>query len=198
MKIHNFDQRSDEWKSIRMGKFGGTDAQIVANNGTGLQTLIYKKVAELMTGKSEDEYTNLDMQRGVEQEEIARGMYELTTGREVKTVGYCENDEYSGCSPDGLVGDDGLVEIKCQKDSVFVKTMYTKKIDTKYVYQIQMQLYVTGREWCDFVAFNDNFKDLIIITVKRDEAIINKIKLGLEEGKKQIKQIMERVKNENN
>lgn len=189
MKIHNFDQRSPEWKQIRLGKFGSTDAQALSVNGKGLETLIYQKVAEKMTGQFEEGYTNSDMERGVEQEGLARASYEMQTGNMVTQVGYVELDEYTGCSPDGLVGDDGLVEIKCMRMAGYVRTKHTQKIDSGYVKQMQHQMFVTGRKWCDFVVFNENFSDVVIIRVDRDNKTIDKIKTGLEAAKAKIQEV---------
>lgn len=189
MIIHKCEQGSDEWHKLRLGKFGSTDAQSVQANGKGLETLCYKKIAEIETGQSEDNYTNADIERGNEQEDTARSMYELTTGQFVTQVGYVELDETTGGSPDGLVGEDGLIEIKCQKPSVYVKTRHTKKPDTKYMWQMQHLMYITDRKWCDFVVYNEHFQDLVIIRVKRDEKKIQKIKDGLVEAKKKLEEL---------
>jgi len=193
MKIHKIPQQTDEWFELKLGKLSSSDGQAIAANGAGLQTLIYKKVAEILSGTREDSYTNPDMERGNEQEELAVASYELQTGSTVQKVGFCELSDYVGASPDGLVGDDGLVEIKCPRNSNYVKLLYTKKIDTKYEWQMQAQMYVTDRKWVDFVVFNENFDDLIIIRVERDEKKIEKIRIGLESGVKQIKEIVEKV-----
>lgn len=193
MQIHNFEQHSPEWFSVRLGKMTASKAQAVGSNGKGLETLCYEKVAEILSGSSDDNYTNSDMERGNEQERLARASYEMETGNRVTEVGFCELDEYVGASPDGLVGDEGLVEFKCQKNAVYVKTLYSQKIDTKYVWQMQMQMLVTDRKWCDFVVFNENFTDLIIIRVERDEEKIEKLRIGIEEGKKKIKEIIGKV-----
>lgn len=194
MQIHNIDQGTEEWFKVRLGKLTASTAQAIASQGKGLETLCYQKAAEILSGTSEDSYTNPDIDRGNEQENLARSSYEMETGNIVKQIGFCELDEFIGASPDGLVGDDGLVEIKCQKNSVYVKTLYTKKIDTKYVWQMQMQMLITGRKWCDFVVFNENFKDLIIIRVDRDEKKIEKISAGLQTGKAKIQEILEGCK----
>ena len=153
-----------------------------------------KGQAEIISGKREDTYINPDMERGNEQEDLARSSYEMETGNSVKQVGFCEMNESVGASPDGLVGDDGLVEIKCPKAANFVKLLYTKKIETKYLWQMQMQMLVTDRKWVDFVAQHENFNDLIIIRVERDEAKILKIVDGLLKGAERMKEIFEGCK----
>lgn len=201
MKIHNFEQQSDEWFAIRLGKLTASKAQAIGAGikkngeiGAGLQTLCFEKVAEILSGTRQDTYVNPDMERGNAQEALARASYELTSGFDVKTVGFIEMDEMTGCSPDGLVGDDGMVEIKCPTNTNYVKLLYTKKIEPKYVAQMQMQMLVAERKWVDFVVFNENFGDPIIIRVERDEAYVSKLESGILAGKQRINEIVEGCK----
>lgn len=195
MKVYDtLVQGSDEWFAVRLGKLTASKAQAVASNGKGLETLCFEKVAEIISGTQEDKYTNADMERGNEQENLARSAYEMETGNPVKQVGFVELDERVGCSPDGFVGEDGLVEIKCHKGSQMVKLIFSEKIDTKYVWQMQFQMFVTGRQWVDYVGFNENFPNLKIIRVHRDEDAIAKIVEGIETGKARIEEILEGCK----
>lgn len=194
MKIYTDPQSSDAWFATRLGKLTASNAQTIQANGAGLDTYVYQKVAEILSGKMEEIYTNADMERGNELEDTARSSYEMETGAKVQQVGFCELDQYTGASPDGFVGEDGLVEIKCPRGANYVRVLHTKKIDPKYDWQIQMQLHVTGRKWCDYVVFHENFNDLIIIRVNRDEDKIKKIVAGLEAGVAKIKQILKELK----
>ena len=196
MKTYNkISQGSEEWLKLRLGKFTASQAQAIASAGKGLETLVFKKVAEILTNKAEEGYKNFDMERGHELEAMARGAYELETGNIVREVGFCELDKQIGCSPDGLVGDDGLMEIKCPCDKVFVEYLYSGKIDTGYMWQMQMQMYVTDRTWCDYVVFNDNFPNSIVITrVERDEGAVAKIKAGLATAKAMTDSILLKIK----
>ncbi len=195
MQIINCDQKTEEWQKIRLGKFGGTDAQAVATAGKGLETLCYQKVGEILTQRpAKEPYTNGDLERGNELEPIARQAYELQTGSKVIEVGYILKNEFVGVSPDGLVGDDGMIEIKCPSDAVFVRYLFNREIDPKYQWQMQHELLVAERKWVDFVVFNDNLNRLDITRVERDEFKIEKIRVGLEQGEAKIKQILERVK----
>lgn len=160
-----------------------SNAQAIGNKGKGLITYINVLMAEYYSSAEKEHYTNKDIERGNELESIARDMYELETGNEVKQVWFCELDEYTGCSPDWLVDDDWWVEIKCQSDPVHFSllTHWVDGIDTKYIWQIQMCLYVTGRKWWDFVSYNPNYKkSLIIHTISVDELITKKIAEWLE------------------
>lgn len=196
MKIYNeIEQGSTEWLELRLGKFTASDAQAIANNGKGLETLVYEKVAESITRKIKESYTNADIDRGNEFEPIARNNYELEKDVSVTEVAFVELNDSIGCSPDGFVGDDGLVEFKCKNDVNFVKYMLDKKIDPAHEWQMQMQMLVTGRQWCDYVVFNANFpKPIIIARVARDEGMIGKITQGLDAGIGTLKSTLEKLR----
>jgi predicted phage-related endonuclease len=194
MEIINCIQGSDEWFKERLGKLTASEAQAISANGAGLKTLVNKLVAERLTGKVENGYTNADMERGKELEDEARNAYELETGNTVTKVGFCKLDEDTGSSPDGLIGENGGLEIKCYKDSSFVDYMFTQKIDTGYEWQCQFNMFVTERDWWDFAVYNPNFKkSLIIKRINRDDQAIEKIKAGIETGKAMIKAMMEKL-----
>lgn len=187
MEIKNSIQGSDEWLEDRKGKLTASNAQAISANGKGLETYIYTLLAEKYSSNDE-KYINEDMERGNELEAMARKLYELEKGVEIKEVGFVELDDYIGASPDGFIDDDGLVEIKSPNDKNHFYAITTEKIETKYIWQMQMQMYVTGRKWCDFVSFNPNFeRELFIKRIDRDEKAIEKLKIGIETGKKLIK-----------
>jgi len=188
MQIKNNVQGSDEWLEDRKGKMTASNAQAIGANGKGLETYIYTMLAEKYSSGEEEKYTNEDMERGNELEAMARKLYELEKDVEIKEVGFVELDEFSGASPDGLIGAEGLVEIKSPNDKNHFYNISTGKVDTKYQWQMQMQMLVCERKWCDFVSFNPNFeKELLVIRVMRDEKKIEKLKEGMETGKQLIK-----------
>jgi len=192
--IYSVEQKSEEWLSLRLGKFTASDAQSIQSNGKGLETLCFEKVAEILTGKGKPSFTNEDIERGNEMEETAREIYEFQSGNSVVVIGFVESNEYVGCSPDGFVGDDGLVEIKCKNDVNFVRYMFDEKIDPAHYWQMQMQMLVTGRKWCDYVVFNENFAtNIIIVRVNREEADIKSIQNGLDCGIETVKKIINKV-----
>jgi hypothetical protein len=196
MKLYDkIEQGSPEWFALRLGKLTGSDAQSIATNGKGLETLVFEKVAERMTGKMKVQYTNEDMVRGNELEALARNTYELETGNIVKRIGFAELDENVGSSPDGLVGTDGMIEVKCKNDSLFAKYMYERKIESAHNLQIQMNLYILNREWCDYIIFNENFPKTTIITrINKNESDIAKIKAGIATGVSMINHILSKIK----
>ena len=150
LKIYTeIKQGSDEWFELRKGKMTASNATAIGTCGKGLDTYVLKKVAEVLSSGKRDTYTNKDLDRGNELEPIARSIYELETGDDVYEVGFIEKDKYSGCSPDGLVREDGGIEIKCVDDIHYLKILLSDKIESGYNWQIQMSLFISGRKWWD-------------------------------------------------
>ena len=192
MKIHNFEQRTDEWYAIRKGKMTASNAETIIANGKGLETYIYNLMAEYYSSAEKENYINADMQRGIDLEPEAKIEFQFYTGLDIKEVGCVELNEYILASPDGLIGDDGLIEIKCPNDSIYFKLLLNDNIKPEYIAQMQMQMYVTDRQYCYFVSYNPNFeKSLYIKKINRDEEMIDKLKKGLERGTQLIKEIKE-------
>ena len=189
MIIHNIEQGSDAWFEVRKLKLTASKATAISANGAGLKTLVNELILNMFIDK--ETYTNANMERGNELEPIARSKYEFEYGDEVLEVGFIEHTEHSGYSPDGLVGDDGLIEIKARNNAIHLELLRTKKIDTGTVWQMQMGMLVTGRRWCDFISYNPNFKNsMLVIRVERDETAISKIEKGILEGTRMIKELL--------
>jgi hypothetical protein len=146
------------------------------------QKYLYQLAGEQITGTREETYQNGAMLRGIEMEAEARKLYEMLHDVEVEQVGLCfQDDKMSfGASPDGLVGDDGLVEFKCPILSTIVEYALKGNLVSDYFQQLQGQLLVTGRKWVDAVAYYPNFPP-IIVRVERDEKLISALEkeLGL-------------------
>jgi len=123
----------------------------------------------------------------------------MEKGVTVEEVTFVKQDEFIGCSPDGLVGEDGLIEIKCPNNkNYFLIMLDPKNIDTKYLWQMQMQMLVTGRKWCDYMAYNPNFeKHFTIYRFEADPDKHEKLLEGFEIGKKAMKEIKKQVKTKN-
>ena len=195
MKIYkDLEQGSQEWFDVRCGKLTASKASTIQANGKGLETLCFIKASEIVTGKMEEGYSNSAMKRGVELEPEARNFYEIVTGNSVEQIGFAEIDDRTGASPDGAVGKDGLVEIKCPSNDTFLRYMYDQKVDMKYYYQMQMQMWVLNRKWCDYVIYNPDFKKrMFYVRIKRNDKDIQKIKDGVKTGKRIIKEILKKV-----
>ena len=192
MKIYNFEQRTEDWYNIRKGKMTASNAETIIANGKGLETYIYNLMAEYYSSAEKENYINADMQRGIDLDTEAKIEFQFYTGLDIKEVGCVELNEYILASPDGLIGDDGLIEIKCPNDSIYFKLLLSNNIKPEYIAQMQMQMYVTERQYCYFVSYNPNFeKSLYIKKINRDEEMIDKLKKGLERGTQLIKEIKE-------
>lgn len=181
MIIHtDIVQGAVSWKELRAGRVGGTSCAALLTNGkgsnglgVGAQSLIYRKAAEYITGPEEDSYTSPAMQRGTELEPIARHRYEEETFTTVTEVGYISAGEYLGVSPDGLIGEDGGLEIKCPGAEEFLRFFDTREMDKKYYIQVQWNLYISRRKWWDFAYFHPEFApiDLIVERFEPDAAM---------------------------
>lgn len=195
MIVHTMEQRSPEWYAIRKGRMTASEAQCISANGKGLETYVYKIVVSSITGREPDAFNgNRHTERGNELEPDARLSYELIRDVTIEQVGFVEEDEFVGCSPDGLVGTDGGVEIKCPDDVKFFKLLIgAEKPDEEYIWQCQMILLVTGREWIDLCFYNPNFtKSMIIVRIVKELWRQEKLILGIARGKKLIQELQEK------
>jgi putative phage-type endonuclease len=169
------EQRSEEWFKARLGKVTASRvADVLAKIKTGesasRRNYKIQLVSERLTGEKQETYINQAMQDGIDREFYARERYVQQHG-EVEEVGFIQHPTLeAGASPDGLVGDDGLIEIKCPLGTTHTETLMTQEVPSKYMPQIQFQLLVTGRKWCDFVSFNPMFPEHLQLFVKRVEA----------------------------
>lgn len=192
MQIHLCEQGSEQWHAVKKGKMSASHAQEIASAGAGLTSYIYELMAEVYSSAPRESYTNEDMDRGVQLEADARSLYELERGVKVDTVGFIEVSEHVGCSPDGLVGEDGLVEIKSHNDAKHLRLLVegADGIESKYIWQMQMQMMLTNRKWADYVAFNPNFREtLIIYRIEADPKAHEKLQAGLAKGEEMINNI---------
>ena len=188
MQIHNCEQKSDEWHVIRKGKMTASNATAIGNCGKGLETYTKEIVRKEISSKIDD-YSNKDFERGNELEPIARQMYELEKDVKVEQVGFIEHDEFTGCSPDGLVGEDGGIEIKCSDDKIYFDYLLEKEkaISSDYLWQCQMNLFITGRKWWDLIVYNPNFeKSMFVFRILPDLEKFKTLEKGLAVGREQI------------
>jgi len=170
------EQRTEEWFAARCGKVTASRvADIVAKTKTGYsasrENYLAQLVCERMTGKPAESYSNTAMQWGTDQEPYARSAYELAKDVLVQEVGFVvhPNIENAGASPDGLVGEFGLVEIKCPNTATHIQTLLDQKVPDKYNIQMQWQMACTGRQWCDFASFDPRMEEGLQLFIKRVE-----------------------------
>lgn len=177
------EQGSDEWKAARLGRLtasriaDATDLLKSGKPGAKRVTYVGELIAERLTGAAVERFQNSLMRHGTEQEPEARALYEFFHGVTVEPVGFVEHPSIAmaGASPDGLVGDDGLIEIKCPATSTHVDTLLAQAIPEEYVKQIDWQMACTGRRWTDFVSYDPRLPPHMAMFVcrrERDEAAI--------------------------
>lgn len=175
-------QGTSEWFEARMGKVTASRvADIIAKTKSGYSTSRENYCVELalerITGKRSESFSNAAMAWGTETEPLARAEYEAMTGAIVDEVGMVPHPSIAmtGASPDGLIDDDGLIEIKCPQSATHAKTLLSQKPDSKYITQMMWQMSCTGRKYCDFVSFDPRFPEhlqLCVIRVDRNDDAI--------------------------
>lgn len=194
--IYNFNQGSDEWFAIRRGKMTGSHAQAIATAGKGLDTYTSEIAAELFTGKGKKQYKNSAMQNGNDTEDLVRTAYEMYSGNSVYQVGFAQYNDYVGCSPDGLVGNDGGIEIKSRdSDENSYSTTHLnlllgeEEFESKYVWQCYMNMLVFDRQWWDLMSYDPSFKgkSLYVVRLYRDKNKDAKLLNGFVVGEQSIK-----------
>lgn len=200
------DQRTPEWLAARLGKVTASRvADVMAKTKSGhsasRQNYMAQLICERLTGKQAESFSSAAMQRGTELEPIARSEYEIRNDVMVFETGLVIHPdiEHFGASPDGLVGDVGLVEIKCPNTWTHLETLKTGQPKREYFTQMQAQMACTGREWCDFVSFDDRLPDDLAYfqtRIERDEKFIEtmlqEIRIFLGEMEETIQQLVMR------
>ena len=178
-------QRTNDWYTARLGKVTASrvsDVMAKTKSGYSASRANYmaQLICERLTGTQGDSFQNAAMAWGTEQEPAARGAYEARTGLLVQETGFVPHPTIpmAGASPDGLVGDDGLVEIKCPNTATHIDTLLGGSAALKYRDQMMMQMACTGRQWCDFVSYDPRMPanmQLFVVRVIRDERAISEM-----------------------
>lgn len=178
------EQGSEEWFAVRCGKATASKIQDIIAKGRGTAPPASRKnyeaqlIAERLTGTPAESFSSSAMQWGTETEPQARDAYAFDKNVDIVEAGFIQHPSISmsGASPDGLVGDDGLIEIKCPNTATHLETLLGAAIPAKYYTQMQWQMACIGRAWCDFVSFDPRMPDnlqLKIQRVERDDAFIS-------------------------
>lgn len=175
-------QGTDEWRQARLGKVTASRvADVIAKTKSGYSASRANYAAEIiserLTGAPTEGFTSAAMQWGTDMEPEARNAYEFYANVDVVQVGFVDHPAVaaSGSSPDGLAGDDGLIEIKCPNTATHLDTLISQKVPAKYITQMQWQMACTGRHWCDFVSYDPRLPEhlrLFVKRVQRDDAAI--------------------------
>ena len=180
------EQGSLEWFSMRCGKVTASKVADVMSKGkgsaesAGVRNYRAQLVVERLTGTREETYTNGAMQRGTDLEPLARECYEFLKGVAVDQVAFVDHPliPMSGASPDGLVGEDGLVEIKCPNTATHIDYIFAGVPPSDYIKQMMWQMACTGRKWCDFVSYDPRLPEemqLFVVRLMRDDAMISEM-----------------------
>lgn len=185
-------QNTPEWHAARAGVITASNFKSILAKGEGKtrKKYMYQIAAERIRGEAGDSFSNMYTERGHEFEGIARELYTQETGNEVTSCGFIK-DVY-GYSPDGLVGEDGLIEIKTRSGDLQIELLFADKVPSEHIAQIQGGLMVSGRKWCDFIAYCPGMPKFIR-RVERDEDCILNLKMELATFDKELDQIIEKI-----
>lgn len=216
MNLHNIDllkhlgeEREDpinEWHQQRLGRLTSSRFGDMMKQGRGKDEpygqacigYVYEKVAELITG-APHLITSQSMEWGLDQEAEAINLYEKRSGNTVESCMFIPYGEHAGGTPDGLVGDDGIIEVKCPfNPKNHVQTLIENVVPEQYKYQVQGNLMATGRKWCDFISYDPRVQEkqlkIVIIRVERDEEIIKQIQNRIADVAKLIQELTNKLK----
>lgn len=167
-------QGTDAWRQARVGSLGASCVhEVVARTKTGFSAMRANRmsalIVERLTGRAQDTYTSPAMIHGTETEPAARLCYADRVIEPVAEVGLIKHPTiaWTHASPDGLVGDDGLLEIKCPQPTAHLEVLDTGKVPDKYLTQIAWQLACTGRQFCDFASYHPEMPPEMLLFVKR-------------------------------
>lgn len=200
--IEIIEQGSDDWLRLRAGKFTGSrfDDLTARNKKTGAKLksfhdAVWDAVVERMTGQPQESVSSYSLQWGTDLEPYAREAYELATGNFVTQAPFIEHPLFSfaGCSPDGLIDDDGGLELKCPKNSAIHLARWLDGVPEEYVPQVQGSMWVTGREWWDFASYDPRMPPkfrLMKVRVYRDEDFIKLIESSVIEAEEMAQELI--------
>lgn len=198
-------QGSVEWMESRLGRVTASrmvDVLAKVKSGEAAARANYRAelVAERLTGKQQESFTNAAMKWGTECEPIARAAYEAEYGLLVNEVGMIQHPliEMSGASPDGLVSIDGLIEIKCPETKSHIETILSGEAPSKYIPQMQWQMACTGRAWCDFVSFDPRLPSdmqMFVKRVLRDDDLIRQYEAEVTRFIEEVDEIVQKLRN---
>jgi len=201
MEIVKGEQGTEDWHSLRYGWTTASKFKDAMAGGAGKtrKSYMYQLAAEAITGQREEGFTSQYIEWGNETEPQARAMYELVNGVDVEEVAFIRLDGHKiGCSPDGLVGTDGLVEFKCPKTTTQIETYLSGKMPAIHKAQVQGQMWISEREWCDFVSFDpriDGEASFFKIRVTRDDEYIKDLEEKIFKFADELEQMVSLLRN---
>ena len=198
------EQGSVEWHLSRLGKVTASRVSDVLSKGKSGESASRKNyrtelLVQRLTGQPGESFTNAAMEWGTATEPLARIAYEAEMGVFVDQVAFIDHPSIVqfGCSPDGLVAQDGLIEIKCGNTATHIDWMLDGKPPTKYIPQMQCQMAVTGRQWCDFVSFDPRLPDdlqLFVVRLERDQEYIEAMEAEVKKFLSEVDEMFTKLK----
>jgi putative phage-type endonuclease len=196
-------QGSQAWLQARCGVVTASrfnDVMSKIKSGEAATRYNYKAeiIAERLTGLPTESYTNGAMQWGVDHEDEARKVYEAINDDTVIQTGMIKHSSLeAGASPDGLVGSDGLIEIKCPNTATHIQTLLAGEMPKKHYAQVQGQMWITGRQWCDFISYDPRLDDknaYFCVTIERDDEYIKLLEDNVTAFIEEVDGLLERLK----
>lgn len=197
------EQGTTEWHLLRLGKVTASRITDVLSNGksgesAGRKNYRMELVVQRLTGLPGESFTSAAMEHGVLTEPKARFAYEAEKQQFVEQVAFVDHPriEWFGCSPDGLVND-GLIEIKCPNSTTHIEYLTDQKPPAKYIPQMQCQMAVTGRQWCDFVSFDPRLPDdlqLFVVRLERDQEYIEAMEAEVKKFLSEVDEMFTKLK----
>lgn len=189
--MNNIQQNTPEWFEARLGKATASrfnDATAFLKSGAEAAARANYRaelVVERLTHESPNGFTSGPMQWGIDNEPLARVTFQLRSGLEVAECGFIEHPTLAaGASPDGLIGDDAILELKCPNTATHITTLQTKKLPNQYKAQVQGQLWITKRQRAYFASFDPRLPEearMVIVVVERDDAYIEQAEADVRE-----------------
>lgn len=198
MEIITCEQGTEDWFRARLGIPTASEFSTVMAKGKGSadsktrKTYMLKLIGERMTGEPTESYTNVHMERGKVMEEEARNFYAFQTDNEPELVGFIRNGE-KGCSPDSLIGPNGLLEIKTKLPHLQLAVLLAGELPSEHKAQVQGQIWIAEREWCDFVSYWPSLP-LFVTRVYRDEEYIKELSAEVDKFLSEMNDLQEQIK----
>ena len=193
LEIIECEQGTDAWREARRGIPTASNFQAILTKGGGVtrRTYLYKLAAERITGELTAQFSNGHTERGNIDEPYIRELYAEQSGYEIKEVGFMRLGNI-GYSPDGLVGDDGLIEIKSKLPHLQIACIISNEVPSEHIAQIQGGLYISGRQWCDFISYCQGLPNFYK-RVYRDEEYIENLKTELDKFETELQEAVNTV-----
>lgn len=203
--MEQVEQRTEEWFAARLGKVTASKvsdviAKTKTSYGATRDNYMTQLICERLSGERAEFFVNNAMQFGIDTEPLARSAYEYSANIMVEEVGFIPHPkiEQSGASPDGLVGQFGMLEIKCPETKTHIETLLTETVPNKYITQMQWQMACAQRQWCDYVSFDPRIRADLQLFVKRVEFDATYVAMLEEEVIKFLKELDIKVNKLNN